>query len=254
MSPIAPQGVQIPNTSTDAPADGNADRGGIMFDINCSFCHGRGGRGGNGAPNVAQSKLLDAEPSFEVAFAAFVRQGRPEKGMPQFATLSNQQVADLAAYIKILRGRKLGVNPADLQTGSVEAGKVYFNGAGRCSTCHSPMGDLAGVASRYVGTELMHQMLYPKSPHKKVTVTLPSGRTITGTLEYVDSFTVALRDAEGFYHSWFTDRVKYSVDAPVDAHAELLRKHRDSDIHNLMAYLQTLVAPEGQGKQQPARK
>jgi hypothetical protein len=48
--------------------------------------------------------------------------------------------------------------------------------------------------------------------------------------------------------------VKYSVDAPVDAHAELLRKHRDRDIHNLMAYLQTLVAPEGQGKQKPARK
>jgi cytochrome c oxidase cbb3-type subunit 3 len=34
--------------------------------------------------------------------------------------------------------------------------------------------------------------------------------------------------------------VKYSVDAPVEAHAEQFSKYTDADIHNLMAYLQTL--------------
>ena len=34
--------------------------------------------------------------------------------------------------------------------------------------------------------------------------------------------------------------MQYKVDAPVDAHAELLPKYTDADIHNLMAYLQTL--------------
>jgi cytochrome c oxidase cbb3-type subunit 3 len=34
--------------------------------------------------------------------------------------------------------------------------------------------------------------------------------------------------------------VKYTVDAPAEVHAELLGKYTDDDIHNLMAYLQTL--------------
>jgi cytochrome c oxidase cbb3-type subunit 3 len=34
--------------------------------------------------------------------------------------------------------------------------------------------------------------------------------------------------------------VKFTVDAPAEAHAEQLAKYTDADIHNLMAYLQTL--------------
>ncbi len=34
--------------------------------------------------------------------------------------------------------------------------------------------------------------------------------------------------------------MKYKVDAPVNAHVELFGKYTDADIHNLMAYLQTL--------------
>jgi len=63
-------------------------------------------------------------------------------------------------------------------------------------------------------------------------VTLPSGSTVTGTLEHADRFTVALRDEHGFYRSWFADRVKYPVSAPVDAHVKLLREHTDQNIHH----------------------
>ena len=129
---------------------------------------------------------------------------------------------------------------SDLQTGNAEAGKQYFNGAGGCATCHSPTGDLAGIASRYEGLELEEQMLYPKDAKSKVTVTLASGQTITGTLAYLDEFTVGLIDAAGVYRSWRTSDVQYKVDAPVNAHVELFSKYTDDDIHNLMAYLQTL--------------
>ena len=53
-------------------------------------------------------------------------------------------------------------------------------------------------------------------------------------------FTVALRDSNGMYRSWPTSRVKYGVDSPVEAHVDLFGKYTDADIHNLMAYLQTL--------------
>ena len=233
----AAQGPKAPGAS---PAVGDATNGRQLFDTNCGYCHGRGGQQGTEL-DLAQSKFVQSD-QFEDEFGEFLRQGRPDKGMPQFTMFSDQEVADLAALIKTLRGRKRGVDPADLLTGNIEAGKVYFNGAGKCSTCHSPTGDLAGLGSRYVGTQLMKQMLYPTNPKRKITVFLPSGTTVSGTLAYVDQFTVALRDADGYYRSWFTDRVKYSVDAPVEVHAELLRQHTDRDIHNLYAFLQTLEA------------
>jgi cytochrome c553 len=34
--------------------------------------------------------------------------------------------------------------------------------------------------------------------------------------------------------------VRFTVDSPVDAHVRLFNKYSDDDIHNLMAYLQTL--------------
>jgi cytochrome c oxidase cbb3-type subunit 3 len=83
-------------------------------------------------------------------------------------------------------------------------------------------------------------MLYPRRTSSKATVTLPSGGQITGTLVFRDEFTIGLRDSDGWYHSWPASTVKYTVDAPVEAHAELLGKYTDDDIHNLMAYLQTL--------------
>jgi cytochrome c oxidase cbb3-type subunit 3 len=88
--------------------------------------------------------------------------------------------------------------------------------------------------------ELEQQMLYPRHVKSKVTVTLPSGETTSGTLEYLDEFTVGLVDSTGAYRSWRTGDVQFKVDRPVDAHVELFSKYTDDDIHNLMAYLQTL--------------
>ena len=47
-----------------------------------------------------------------------------------------------------LVGARRSVDVADLQTGNADAGRRYFDGAGRCASCHSPTGDLAGVANR----------------------------------------------------------------------------------------------------------
>lgn len=83
-------------------------------------------------------------------------------------------------------------------------------------------------------------MLYPRHVKSKVTVVLPSGQEIRGTLEYLDEFTVGLTNADGVYQSWRTRDVKYKLDAPLEAHVELFSKYTDDDVHNLMAYLQTL--------------
>jgi cytochrome c oxidase cbb3-type subunit 3 len=219
--------------------------GSSLFQQNCSFCHGRDAAGGESGPPLTRSKLVSEDVNGE-KIGDMVRKGRPEKGMPRF-DFSDPQIASLTAFIhtqqnnsRMKKGGRKGVDVADLQTGNVEAGKQYFNGAGGCATCHSPTGDLAGIASRHQGLDLEEQMLYPKDAKSKVAVTLPSGQAIAGTLEYLDEFTVGLIDPEGVYRSWRTRDVKYKVDAPVEAHVELFSKYTDADIHNLMAYLQTL--------------
>lgn len=219
------------------------ESGQSLFLQNCAFCHGRDAGGGETGPDLTRSKLVATDVGGD-KIGAVVRNGRPEQGMPRFS-LSDQQIAGLVAFIhtqrdKAPQGGRRGVDVSDLQTGSVQAGKQYFDGSGGCSSCHSPTGDLAGVATRYQGLKLEEQMLYPKRVPAKVTVTLSSGQTITGKLAYKDEFTIGLHDESGWYHSWPVSQVKYNIDAPVETHAELLEKYTDADIHNLMAYLQTL--------------
>jgi cytochrome c oxidase cbb3-type subunit III len=219
--------------------------GRALFQQNCSFCHGRDAMGGETGPDLTASKLVNDDKT-GAQIAAVIREGRPGNKMPAF-NFNNDQIQSLIAFIrnrvaevKAHPGGRRGVTVSDLSTGNADAGKAYFNGAGGCAKCHSPTGDLAGIANRYEGLRLEERMLYPWNTKSKVTVTLPSGEAISGTLAYLDEFTVALRGSDGVYHSWLTSRVRYKVDAPVEAHVEQFPKYTDDDIHNLMAYLQTL--------------
>jgi cytochrome c oxidase cbb3-type subunit 3 len=241
---------QTPAVSKTYPPD-LVEQGKALFRRDCSFCHGRDAGGGESGPDLTRSKLVTADVDGD-KIAPVVRNGRPDRGMPPFDR-SDQQISSLVAFIHTQQnialtgvggrggvGGRKGVDPSDLQTGNAEAGKRYFEGAGGCAACHSPTGDLAGLASRYSGLELEEQMLYPRHAKSKVSVTLASRQTITGTLAYMDEFTVGLIDSTGTYRSWRTRDVQYKVDAPQNAHVELFPKYTDADVHNLMAYLQTL--------------
>jgi len=226
---------------------GEAAAGGALFLQNCAFCHGRDAMGGETGPDLTLSKLVLADTDGS-KIAQVVKEGRnePDKKMPAFQ-FSSQELNTLVAFIRAreaaaaaMKGGRRGVSVADLQTGNAEAGKTYFNGAGGCAKCHSPTGDLAGVARRYEGLQLEERMLYPRNAKSTVAVTLPSGTKVSGTLAYLDEFTVGLKDSSGTYKSWSVDSVKYKVDSPVEAHVEQFPRYTDNDIHNLMAYLQTL--------------
>ena len=78
---------------------------------------------------------------------------------------------------------------------------------------------------------------------KHVTVTLPSGATYSGVLAHIDDFSVALRDNAGGYHSWIYDDVsgiRVEVHDPLEQHLKLLRQYSNEDMHNILAYLETL--------------
>jgi cytochrome c oxidase cbb3-type subunit 3 len=221
------------------------ESGQSLFQQDCAFCHGRDAGGGETGPDLTSSPLVAADVKGD-KIGEVVQNGRPDKGMPRFS-LSEQDLAGIVAFIHEQKakyenhpGGRRRVDVADLQTGNAEAGKQYFNGAGTCSQCHSPTGDLAGIARRYKGLKLEERFLYPRNAKATATVTLPSGEVVKGTVAYHDEFTIGVRDENGWYRAWPVTRVKYKIDAPAEAHADLLGKYTDDDIHNLMAYLQTL--------------
>jgi cytochrome c oxidase cbb3-type subunit 3 len=207
--------------------------------------------GGDSGPDLTRSTLV-AEDVRGDKIGAVVRNGRVDKGMPAF-NLLEMDVAAIVAFIhdakataESLAGGRRTVETADLQTGNAEAGRRYFSSA--CARCHSPGGDLAGVATRFQGLALLQRMLYPAAGRgggpapapPQVSVTTAAGRTVTGRLAYRDEFTITVTDAAGWSRSWPTNRVKFTVNDPLQAHVDLLGKYTDDDMHDVLAYLQTL--------------
>lgn len=221
------------------------EAGSTLFLQNCAFCHGKEAGGGESGPDLTRSKLVSADKNGE-AIGAVIRNGRPGKGMPGFS-LDDTQITNIVAFIHAKQdlamsetGTRKGVDEADLRTGDAAAGKRYFEGEGGCTKCHSATGDLAGIATRYSGLRLEMQMLYPRDAKQKISVKTPTGGTLNGTLEYQDEFTIGMTDSSGTYHSWPAKAVSFKVDDPLQAHLNALQKYTDEDIHNVLAYVQTL--------------
>lgn len=219
----------------------------------CGFCHGRDAGGGEGGPDLIRSTLV-AEDVRGDKIGPVIRQGRPDKGMPA-SSLSDADIAAMVAFIHDAKvkaeaagGGRRSVDVEDLQTGTADAGRRYFTGAGGCAKCHSLTSDFAKVGSRYQGLALLQRLLYPGSgrgagpaPAKPAaTVTTSAGQVIKGSVAYHDEFTISLTDANGWTRSWPAKQVRITIDNPLQAHVDQLGKYTDEDMHNVFAYLQSL--------------
>jgi len=242
--------AQTPATSPAADAAA-VERGRQLLAAECGFCHGSAARGGSSGPDLTRSVVvLDDENGRQLK--EFLRAGRPDRGMPKF-DLTDAQVADLAAFlheaIRQTANRRL-YRILDIVVGDAKAGEAYFRGAGRCSTCHSPTGDLRGVGAKYAPDALQQRFLLPRGGQRgpayldpnaiKAAVTLPSGETVTGPLVRLTDFDVTLHDAStGRLRTWLRDgdAPKVVVTDPLQAHLDALARWTDTDMHNMTAYL-----------------
>lgn len=230
--------------------------GQVRFGAQCGFCHGKDASGGESGPDLTRSELV-AHDVYGDKLGPVIRNGRPNTGMPAFSNLTEDDVKMLVAFIHSqmdkfaeLGGGRRSVEPADLATGNAAAGREYFNGQGKCSSCHSPTGDLAGIATRLEGLNLLRRMLYPGGgfgrsansgkTQAKATITLASGQTLVAPVEAEDQFTITVLDPSGARQTYQKSDVKVKVEDPLSAHFDQLGKYTDADMHNVYAYLETL--------------
>jgi cytochrome c oxidase cbb3-type subunit 3 len=231
------------HSQSDA-ADAAAKRGRVQFGQSCGFCHGPDATGARG-PDLVRSALVAHDQKGEL-IGEVIRTGRPDKGMPAIPA-TDEQIANIAAFLhaRALEALHSAGVPKDypaekLLTGNVEAGKAFFEGPGGCKNCHSPAGDLAGVAGKYSPVELEARMLYPEGKPKSATVTMTTGEQIRGIVVHEDDFMIGLRDESGWYRSFSRSKVKVETKDPLEAHRKLLDKLTQVEMHNLFAYVNTL--------------
>jgi mono/diheme cytochrome c family protein len=225
-----------------APDAAAAKLGDPLYQQNCSACHGPTARGAQG-PNLVRSVLvLHDEKGEEIS--QVVKNGRPQAGMPAFATLTDTQIYDIAEYIhlqvELAANRSLYTRSDTPTSGNAEQGKIFF--AANCATCHSATGDLAKIGAKYPQpSAMLARFAWPASREpRQATVTTPSGEKLTGTLTHYDDFETTLRGSTGTTTTWPTPKIKVEIPDKLAGHRALLPRYTDDDLHNLTQYLVTL--------------
>ncbi|HEX4277374.1 MAG TPA: c-type cytochrome [Bryobacteraceae bacterium] len=256
LSAQTPTGVRRPGGG--AGMDYNAydpatlERGKTTFVSQCGGCHGSNAKGGEGGPDLIRAvPVIDDENGNLIG--PIVRGARQAQGMPKF-DLSQTQILEIAAFLHdgVRAAAERGTYKIlNIVTGNARAGEAFFNGEGKCNTCHSPTGDLKGIGAKYDPINLQSRFLMPAGGRGNtkrttspivVTVTTAPGKSVKGTLERIDDFNVSLTDAEGNYHSFVRkgEIPRVGLKDPLQAHYDMLPKYTDAEIHNLTAWLVTL--------------
>jgi mono/diheme cytochrome c family protein len=219
-------------------------RGRTVYAAHCINCHGSSAKGGPNGPDLIRSTAVLRD-----RLGSHIGPAMRTAATSHPAALTGDQIVDVSHFLRerveaIARNRT-PTTQIDVLTGDPEAGRTYFFGAGRCSTCHSPTGDFAGLRSRTPDAlTLQQRFLFPtltrSEKRVEVTVTPLSGPPVSGALVRVDNFSVSLRDASGDNRSFSrVPGVKVEIRDPLTAHRDLLDEYTDDAIHDVVTYLWT---------------
>ena len=241
-------------------------RGNTVYGISCRGCHGADLRGGDmGGPNLLRSQIALSDREGEKIVP--VIQGSLQSGGMPAIPMSPEDAKAVAAYVRSVMATIGGQGkpptsqePPTILVGNASEGKSYF--AVRCASCHSPTGDLQGIATRISDPRLLQNTWVagmsragrggpppppaPGAPPSRRTVTVsvtpPGGQAAEGRLVRIDDFVVTLELPDGTSQSFRRDGdvPKVDVHDPLTAHRELLSVYSDKDIHDITAYLVTL--------------
>jgi mono/diheme cytochrome c family protein len=240
-----------------------ADRGRKVYAGECIDCHGTQARGGAKGPNLVRSVLV-LRDRYGSQLGPFLKKGHTLQSGTPSASLTDAQVQDLAHFLRQkvndgLRGSPL-FQIQNILTGDAKAGQTFFTGEGKCTTCHSPTGNLAGIGGRLEPVDIQQRFLFPATGRGgrgrgaapggapaanptavTVTVTPEGAAAVSGVLVQMDDFYVTLRNADGTMQTFKrTAGMKIEKNDPLAFHVALLDTLTDKHMHDVVAYLETL--------------
>jgi cytochrome c oxidase cbb3-type subunit 3 len=222
-----------------------AARGEPLFQQNCAFCHGPKARGATGPGLITADEVLSDDHGEHLV--AFLKKGRPQKGMPGFPTMTDAQLKDIAEFMHLqveLVANRGGYHVLNILVGNAARGKAYVGA--HCSSCHSAE-TFAHLGSKFRSPEQLQKgWIWPSrsaNPALAITaiVAMPDGATVAGRITQVSDFRITLADSAGQSHAIDLDKgVRVEMKDPLAAHQELIMMLTNSDMHDVTAYLETL--------------
>ena len=252
------------------------DRGRALWATHCIDCHGSQARGSETGPNIIRTKTANFDRSAAEAgsvLGPFLKAGHPTQSKKASASFTDEEVVAQANFLRqrvndTMRGSPV-FTVGDIVVGDPKAGEAYFNGQGGCPTCHNTTTrSLAGVATRIPEpVDLQQRMLFPGAGGRgrgrggrggpggapasaaaavdpnavTVTITPSSGTPVSGVFVEESDFYITVRESDGTVRVVRrTPGMKVVRTNPLQAHIDLLDRITDKQIHDLVAYLETM--------------
>jgi cytochrome c oxidase cbb3-type subunit 3 len=246
MRPLAPQDVLA--------------RGKGLYETNCASCHAPDLRGSEKGTRLLRSLTSLNDKQGELIGQA-VAEHNPKIVLNQGDTVAVAEYIHSVLATTGGQGSPPGRNPVglklDILVGDAKAGERYFDKA--CARCHSAVGDLKGLASKYPDPRSLQNAWVVGAAAANpfgggrggggvgnpVTVTMADGSKLEGKLIRKDDFLVILTLADGTRRSIARhDGVpKVEVKDPNAAHKKMaleLDDPENKNLHDVTAYLATL--------------
>lgn len=240
------------------------DRGRAIWARECIDCHGSTARGSDTGPNIIRTKTVNFDRSSATpgsVLGQFLKAGHKTQSGKASSTFTDAEIVDLAHFVRqkvndTMRGSPL-FTVGDILVGDRAAGEAYFKGEGKCATCHNATTrNLAGIGTRIPApVDIQQRFLFPSggrggrggpaagpNPNATtVTITPASGPAISGVLVEQSDFYVTLRQNDGQLKVVRrAPGLKVVVTNPLQAHIDLLDAITDKQIHDVVAYLESL--------------
>lgn len=257
-----PRGGFIPGQQRASGDPAQIERGNKVYGLTCRACHGADLRGGDiGGPNLLRSQLALSDKDGEL-IVPVIQGSLQSSGMPAIQ-MSPEDAKAVAAYVRSVlatignQGRppSTGLAPESVVVGNASRGEAYFQS--KCAGCHSPTGDLRGIATKYPDPKVLQTAWVAgggrtgrggsaaaSNSRRAVaaTVTTPEGQKVDGVVVRIDDFLVTLQMSDGSQRTFTRDgdTPKIELRDPLKAHRDLLSVYSDTDMHDVTAWLVTL--------------
>jgi cytochrome c oxidase cbb3-type subunit 3 len=250
-SPQAPPRTPGASGGGDVSASPAGNRGQSIFAEHCAFCHGANGRGTGVAPDLTQTPIVHQDNGTGQVLAKFLKQGKPNFGMPAFPSLTGSQVDAIARFLHAQTLAAAHTPKLSILVGNPVAGKKYF--AAHCGSCHKVSGNLKEIARRLDPMTLQARIVNPRAQGSldapppesipiAVTIRPRNGAPVSGQLLSESDFYITIRTRSGRRRTFRRngDEPSVQIHDPLEAHMKLMRTISDSDLHDVTAYLESL--------------
>lgn len=233
------------------PGSDAVKQGAMLFRQDCVFCHGVNARGGVRGPDLTSGSWVHGGSDAEIART--ITNGVPGTAMPP-NQLSDTEVSQIVSYLRTQQQQ------ATKASGDAHRGESVFFGAAKCSGCHmvGGRGGRLGPELTTVGSSRPRAYLVEsiREPNRQLTESMNGtiydtvvavsrdGKTIAGVPVNEDTFTAQIMDMNERIHSLDKKSLKsirHERRSLMPAYsAEVLN---ESDLNDVVAYLQSLRAP-----------